>query len=593
MKRILVFATLLGLVALGCEGLWRAAPETFWSNFSTNLYRIMQLFVLEGDWTSNMNPLPWEISVVRIVAPLSMIFSLIMVFMRDSWRSLTNYFVRFKKGHIIIAGLGDKGLHFAQSCVSSGFRCVFIEADKDNPLIERIISAGVPVIVGDALNENVLKKAGLSSAADLVTLAGSNGGNVEIALRVKRYICRTSRQRDRALRIHVHVTDFHLANHFEEYPRFFTDYDVAEVSFFDTSELAARQLLRDHSVDVFADAFGQKRVHIVILGFNEFSEHMVVQIARTCWFADGLPPRITIIDMGLNFDAIRLGQINEGIVNLCDISVHGLSLDENWMDQADFREVLQGVTSYIVCFQDVELGLKHALRLRRSTLQHTELNAPILLRMEKAAGLADLLESRGSEPQVPDGIFPFGMLEDVLSIENVIDKQLDQLARFVHEAYLSTVKSTESAPNTVPWERLPEVYRKENRQVGDHLAAKLRGIGCCISQSATRALEFSDAEIDILAQMEKQRWNASRSIAGWRYGPIRSDLGKIHPLLVPWERLTSEQQEIEREEARTSLPLEIGKLSVQRQFIVGICADNVADTHLNTKAIEDVQAHLN
>jgi hypothetical protein len=195
--------------------------------------------------------------------------------------------------------------------------------------------------------------------------------------------------------------------------------------------------------------------------------------------------------------------------------------------------------------------------------------------MEKAAGLADLLESRGDEPQVPDGIFPFGMLEDVLSVENVIDNGLDQLARFVHEAYLSTVAEGSSTnPNAQPWERLAEIYRKENRQGGDHLAAKLRGIGCRVSLEPGNRIELSDEEVDLLARMEKQRWNASRSIAGWRYGPVRSDLAKIHPLLVPWDRLPPEQQDTERKQIRTSLPLELGGLSVARQVVVAICADN-------------------
>ncbi|MFT7546739.1 MAG: hypothetical protein ACI9VI_000568, partial [Candidatus Azotimanducaceae bacterium] len=37
-------------------------------------------------------------------------------------------------------------------------------------------------------------------------------------------------------------------------------------------------------------------------------------------------------------------------------------------------------------------------------------NAPIMVRMQQSSGLAQLLESNTGDAEIPDGLYPFGML---------------------------------------------------------------------------------------------------------------------------------------------------------------------------------------
>ena len=51
----------------------------------------------------------------------------------------------------------------------------------------------------------------------------------------------------------------------------------------------------------------------------------------------------------------------------------------------------------------------------------------------------------------------------------------------------------------------------------------------------------------ILMRMEKHRWNAERSIAGWRYGKIRDNVHLIHPLIIPFHQVPDDQKEKDRD----------------------------------------------
>ncbi|MFX1354948.1 MAG: RyR domain-containing protein, partial [Promethearchaeota archaeon] len=58
---------------------------------------------------------------------------------------------------------------------------------------------------------------------------------------------------------------------------------------------------------------------------------------------------------------------------------------------------------------------------------------------------------------------------------------------------------------------------------------------------------FTEKENEKLARMEHNRWCAERWINGWKYSEIRDNNKKLHPLLVPFNALTDEQQKIDWE----------------------------------------------
>lgn len=48
-------------------------------------------------------------------------------------------------------------------------------------------------------------------------------------------------------------------------------------------------------------------------------------------------------------------------------------------------------------------------------------------------------------------------------------------------------------------------------------------------------------------------WAAGRIAAGWKYGPVRDELKKEHPCLIPYEELTEEEKNYDRATALSTI----------------------------------------
>lgn len=48
-------------------------------------------------------------------------------------------------------------------------------------------------------------------------------------------------------------------------------------------------------------------------------------------------------------------------------------------------------------------------------------------------------------------------------------------------------------------------------------------------------------------------WAAGRIAAGWKYGPVRDEIKKEHPCLIPYEELTEEEKDFDRATALSTL----------------------------------------
>jgi hypothetical protein len=142
------------------------------------------------------------------------------------------------------------------------------------------------------------------------------------------------------------------------------------------------------------------------------------------------------------------------------------------------------------------------------------------------------------------------MLRDVL-----LTASRDLLGQAVHEHYRRNQQGLK-APDDLsmqPWERLREDLRESNRQQADHIAAKLRRIGCGlrpISGCEPAPVIFTPEQVEIMAEMEHERWNTERRLAGWVYGEVRDVAHNVSPYLAPYADLTDDVKEWDRQAVR-------------------------------------------
>ncbi|NOZ19839.1 MAG: Ryanodine receptor Ryr [Planctomycetes bacterium] len=130
----------------------------------------------------------------------------------------------------------------------------------------------------------------------------------------------------------------------------------------------------------------------------------------------------------------------------------------------------------------------------------------------------------------------------------------EKIARAIHEKYLRDQKGKKSDDDPVmrPWNQLAEEYKESNRQQADQIPKKLRKIGCGFSPVTGRdpvKIKFTSEEVEVLSEMEHERYVSERRLAGWTLGP-RDDKKKTSPHLIPWDDLEDEVREWDRQAVR-------------------------------------------
>jgi hypothetical protein len=134
---------------------------------------------------------------------------------------------------------------------------------------------------------------------------------------------------------------------------------------------------------------------------------------------------------------------------------------------------------------------------------------------------------------------------------------VELVARAIHEDYVrrkgGAGKGAAADPSLAVWENLPENLRDSNRAQAADIAGKLRAISCEIvpkTDPRPPVRELAPGEVEKLAKLEHDRWEAERRADGWVYGPTKDAASKQTPYLVPWEGLSEEVRDLDRDAVR-------------------------------------------
>ena len=135
-----------------------------------------------------------------------------------------------------------------------------------------------------------------------------------------------------------------------------------------------------------------------------------------------------------------------------------------------------------------------------------------------------------------------------------LNEHREKLARAIHERFLheQTGRKPATDPSMQPWATLPENYRRDNFDQADDIARKLVLTGCDLQEikedDGLQRLVFGPEEIELLAQAEHDRWNASKRQQGYTYAPgdKRDVEPRTHPCLLPWSELPEHERDKDR-----------------------------------------------
>lgn len=135
------------------------------------------------------------------------------------------------------------------------------------------------------------------------------------------------------------------------------------------------------------------------------------------------------------------------------------------------------------------------------------------------------------------------------------EEKRDQVAAAAHKEYRNKRRREilENDKAMTDWANLKQDLSDSNYQQADSYISVLDYIGCSIHEVKNRPVSimtFTDKEIELMAQLEHARWNIERLLKGWKHGPQKDVDKKISPYLIPWNELTEEIKDYDRNAMR-------------------------------------------
>jgi hypothetical protein len=284
---------------------------------------------------------------------------------------------------------------------------------------------------------------------------------------------------------------------------------------------------------------------------------------------------------------IESGEIRSGIV----LPVQGKNRERKMIrfTALPHRDADQHISGIFLCGLDItdtiemEELKKHAFtQIEKNIEQFAILGDHLRNPLTAIVGLCDLLEDRATAAKIQERAMEIDSMItkidqgwiDSEKVRNIIKKYYDigtagtheLVARAIHEEYIEQQKNTGATPESNPslrsWEDLPRRLKESNLRQAEDIWKTLYMIQCSIGFYASGReplFEFSEREIEYLAEREHELWVDERVRKGWKFGKSRDDLQKVHDCIVPWAELSEEQRQKDRNAVR-ALPAILAKV---------------------------------
>jgi hypothetical protein len=496
--------------------------------------------------------------------------------------------LRLGASGVVVCGCNDHGLSCARAAGRTSRVVLLLDDAPPETLAQRAYRAGIPVLPLRSLNRSRLG-ALLLKRCDLFSFLPATDAQIDLVARIGARLTQPSERRFCFM-----IEERGMAQRLDSYLRFNATDRNFWPRFFDIHVLTARQLLAKHRLDVLADVADQSQIHIAVFGMGALGRAIVKEAARlmvTLPSIDGVALRVTAIDTDAQAGVAALEAEDPQIGNLLDLGTLDMRLPKAGLTAAQIRQLPEDVTAYFITVDDADLAFAAAVSLRHWLLEppadvtedwrRSHGCAPILIRARDWNGLGRLIRSNvdwpaepeaatARTPELPDGIFGFGVAGDIVNPEMILAQAREAGARVLHQSYrwkIQAMRAEQEADSLRSaerdWHALASDLRDLNLYGYDHIALKARAIGHRLArapaaQNPSRA-DMTPAEIPptlvpflpLLSQLEHRRYMAERIAGGWRYATTRCDELKLHPALVDWSDLPDAEQGLDEDQVRS------------------------------------------
>lgn len=298
------------------------------------------------------------------------------------------------------------------------------------------------------------------------------------------------------------------------------DNQSGNIHYFHSYDCCARQYWQRHPLCL-------REQHIVIIGFDNYGQSILERAILTnvvcanqhvVYHIFGNPDMFLEIHHKLG-EVFSINQVSDQTDSL-------IFHQDGWSNK---YEILQEADRIIICEDDEECGWDIYWNL---------------ISFYELRGQIDLRSNRNTP-----GVSFFGTDEEIYTPQQVLRTRLNEAAVIMNDLFCQSVPYP-----TLGWKQLDAFHRQSKIAAADHLLMKVRillkdekitEINGRILQEAYEkynCIKGSGEKQDELRKIDHLRWLRFYTYYNWSYGEKRNDNKREHPMLRPYEGLTTGQK---------------------------------------------------
>lgn len=508
----------IAVVILGTIGFYTLAPE---NGFLTAVYQSVQLFSMESGVLEHP-PTPMLLEAARWLALFTLLAAVYASLQAIFTHFKSTVRIAFTKNHAIVCGAGRRGDVIARAFLKSGNgKVVIVEIDENNNTIGEMRSLGAEVVIGNALDDSILQKAGIARARSLVAVTGSDEKNLAICSTVEKHL----------------NPNCELSAGLETWAwrTYFLDRLKSKIRLDSYLCRASRGLMMKIACEAIRQpALRTNGVRILIDAVDATRQEMLRAAILMLQISGDKKPVVEITSVAEGEEAAFLDRYPAAHL-VADLRWHtgtaSQTFSESSSDSPDFAVFALG--------SDIET-LEAS---ERFWMRHNTPDDRVIACLQ---GESDTIHSTSLQKKERD--FPvFNLFSFGLGAKDPLEPDIEQRAKICHTVYFKNEQAknpsygTKSGDLPERWHSLPERIRESNRLAAMHHEVKRNAW-------QTKGNTDDRAMLSHLSRCEHMRWMAEKAMDGWRWSGSDSkatrDNDKLkHHLLVSYDSLDNPEKD--------------------------------------------------
>ncbi len=453
------------------------------ANWLESAYYAVALFALDVNTSLPLAPdgvNSW-LYLIGLLAAFYTVISFISLLTKQFIDS-THIKISIREPYILVCGLGHKASAYIDSeLISEKHNIIAIEKNPQNPNIEHYRNKGVAVKVGNATDIELLKTLNLDNAQHIVSLAGKDTENLDIAL-IMRDVLKD--QEIPSKKLYMHIDNRELDKFYKD-GGLLDDSAKLEIKVFSMSRNSAKTLFLEHDIDGLSREYmdSDKPFSIVVAGYSKLAIEVVRQACEIAHLPNENKMTIYCIDKDIeNYKKAIMYHFSQ-IEMIPNISIEYLSLEYNAREFYEDEVWGKELTNIMLCYEDEQTNLNVAAELADSTYLEQIVVKSMRAKIHIAIYDNKMIAENINLNNIHFKYFNvFAQTSKMASRQEIVDESFEIIARCIHSGYDEKYNPDAMFGNSneidEKWGNTARLTdRISTRAQANHIPVKLKALG--------------------------------------------------------------------------------------------------------------------